>query len=170
MGQRFIVVAALVLSACTSSADSGVDASQAPDAASVTPTGPAATPAWERTKLDGAYRTRLTEADAVALGLSKSVRDDVADTYWYMSLDFGYLQQHYAHAPGPGFCCDGLIGDFRVNGDRITVIADGLSMTLTWTLSKGQLTMRLVKHEATGMDRAVDEYIFTSSVWRRLPE
>lgn len=158
------VVIALTLAACSDTA--GVDPGAATPRSSESPdSSPADAP--ERSALDGVYQAHLTAADAVDLGLSGRVRQDIADTFWTMNLSYEYAQMHYSHVQGQGFCCDGFIGSFEVDGRTVVFADPGGDITLRWRKEGERVVFTMVDDAMAGEDRAVDEYVFTSSPWTK---
>ncbi len=153
--------AVVLLASCSNTGAQGSTASATEPTTTTTPA--ADTP--ERSPLDGVYEAHLTSEDAVAMGIPGPVRQDIADTYWTMNLSFEYAQMHYAHVDGQGFCCDGFIGDFEVRGRRLVLTDQDGSITLRWRREGRSVTFSLVGDALQGRDRAIDEYIFTSTPW-----
>ena len=164
---RSAAVALLALAAC-SKADAS-DPATASSTPSVTASSPSssAPPPPEHSVLDGVYEAHLTTEDAIAMDLPGSVRQELGDTYWTMNLSLAYAQMHYAYGPGPGFCCDGFIGDFVVEGTRLVLTDQDGTITLKWHRQGKNVTFTLVDDTLQGQDRAIDEYVFTSSPWMK---
>jgi hypothetical protein len=123
---------------------------------------PTAAPADRWTALDGVYETRVWTADGQAAGLSRADAFGISGPMqvWF-SRDTVRVEQALN-----GLGQIPVSGTIEVTGRRLVVHDDGETVALDWRrLPNGDLRFTLVADTRTGVDRLIDEVLWTSHPW-----
>jgi hypothetical protein len=115
------------------------------------------------TPLDGAYGTTIRTADGLAAGLPRARAYGLSGTMQLVfARDTVRVEQHL-HGLGqlPVF------GSLEVAGRRLVVHQQGETVTLDWQrLPNGDLRFTIADDTRVGLERLIDEVVWTSHLWR----
>jgi hypothetical protein len=125
--------------------------------------GPRAAATGLSTVLDGTYGTTVRTADGLAAGLPRAQAYGLSGTMQLVfARDTVRVEQHL-HGLGqlPVF------GSLEVAGRRLVVHQQGETLTLDWRrLPNGDLRFTIADDTRVGLERLVDDVVWTSHPWR----
>lgn len=128
------------------------------------PPAPSAAPApgAPRTPLEGIYRVRISVRDGRAAGLRRPDAFGISgDMEAWFSRDTMYIWQHLGSID-----LVPVRGTTQVTESRLVVLADGAVTTLAWRpFADGRIAFSVLDDSRTGVDRIVNEVLWTAHPW-----